>query len=582
MIIKSTFDNRRRFVRSCASGLSLAVAISVSQAAWSSCEYVVSNHWGEGFVASIKVKNDGPGPINGWNVSWRYSGGNSVSAAWNAQVSGTNPYTAVGVDWNANIQPRQTVEFGFQGRSPGGTAEVPTVTGAACGGATTSSSSSFSSSSSSSSLSSAPSSVSSSSSSSDGSSSTTIEENSGGFCGVDGSIDSNHVGFTGSGFVNTTNAVGMGVNYSIAAEHAGYVTLSVRFASINNRPGNVVVNGNVAGRLNFVSTGAWTSWTTETVTVPVSAGNNTISIVGTTDGGLPNIDSLAVDGNGIAPAACVTNPGGLKNPPVRSLGCGKPASITTGKKTIMSSGRVREYIIDVPRNYDPNKPYRLFYASHGLGGAAEHVADWWNYFGLKIQAEAANEPAIFIAPQAINRWDESDHALFDNITDFAKANLCVDTTRVFVTGMSFGGMITYSLSTNHQKSFRAGVALAPANFNIWLPNPKLTDPIPWMQTTGMSDTTTPWDAGGGRGAKYIALEKARDNGCTVPNDIETWRPGDASRHKCVDLQGCRAGYPVRVCTFNGGHWQFPYDGGNGEDLQRSWVPVESWKFFTQF
>ncbi len=282
------------------------------------------------------------------------------------------------------------------------------------------------------------------------------------------------------------------------------------------------------------------------------------------------------------PATGGSDGGGLKNPPIKSAGCGQPAMMTTGKKTIMSGGTQREYIIDVPAGYDPEKPYRLFYASHGLGGAAEHVADWWNYFGLKTQAERANEPAIFIAPQAIGSWNESDHALFDDITDLAKENLCVDTTRVFVTGMSFGGMITYSLSTNHQDSFRAGVALAPANFNIWLPNPKLTDPIPWMQTTGMGDTTTPWDQGNNRGSKYIALEKARDNGCTVPDDIDTWQPGDPTRHQCVDMEGCDEGYPVRVCTFDGGHWQFPYDEGNGEDLQKSWVPEESWKFFTQF
>ena len=66
-----------------------------------------------------------------------------------------------------------------------------------------------------------------------------------------------------------------------------------------------------------------------------------------------------------------------------------------------------------------------------------------------------------------------DHAFFDDVTTFAKDSLCIDTTRVFVTGMSMGGMYTYSLSTDRQKSFRAGVGLAPTNFLIWLPNPKL-------------------------------------------------------------------------------------------------------------
>lgn len=267
--------------------------------------------------------------------------------------------------------------------------------------------------------------------------------------------------------------------------------------------------------------------------------------------------------------------GGLKNPPRKSAGCGKPATITNGKKTITSGGRERAYIIDVPANYDANKPYRLFYASHGLGGRAEDVAGW-NYFDLKREATAANEPAVFIAPQGIDgRWGEADHALFDDITTFAKDNLCIDTTRVFVTGMSFGGMITYSLSTNHQKRFRAGVALAPANYNIWLPNPKVKDPIAWMHTTGMGDNTCPWDGGNNRGSKYIALEKAADNGCRVPAMIPTWQSG---KHLCYDFEGCRPGYPVKACTFNGGHVQSNSDPGSNTN----WIAQESWKFFTQF
>jgi poly(3-hydroxybutyrate) depolymerase len=243
----------------------------------------------------------------------------------------------------------------------------------------------------------------------------------------------------------------------------------------------------------------------------------------------------------------------------------------------MSGGKQRAYIIDVPANYDANKPYRLFYASHGLGGRAEDVAGW-NYFDLKTLANNAKEPAVFIAPQGIDgRWDESDHALFDDLTTFAKDNLCIDTTRVFVTGMSFGGMITYSLSTNHQKRFRAGVALAPANYVIWLPNPKLKDPIAWMQTTGMGDGTCPWVNNDARkeGSKYIALEKAADNGCKVPATVPTWQSG---KHLCYDFEGCKAGYPVKACTFNGGHVQSNSDPGTNTN----WIAQESWDFFTQF
>jgi poly(3-hydroxybutyrate) depolymerase len=269
--------------------------------------------------------------------------------------------------------------------------------------------------------------------------------------------------------------------------------------------------------------------------------------------------------------------GGLKNPPRKSTGCDKPALLTSGKKTIMSGGTSRSYIVDVPANYDPAKPYRLFYVSHGLGGRAEDVAGW-NYFGLKNQATAASEPAVFVAGQGLNNtWGEVDHVFFDDVTTFVKSGLCIDTTRVFVTGMSMGGMYTYSLSTDRQNGFRAGVGLAPTNYNIWLPNPKLTTPIAWMQTTGLSDDLCPWVANEAqkRGSKFIALEKAANNGCTIPASIPTWQSGN---HVCYDFTGCKAGYPVKACTFNGGHVDSNRDPGS----TTNWIAKESWDFFMQF
>ena len=266
-----------------------------------------------------------------------------------------------------------------------------------------------------------------------------------------------------------------------------------------------------------------------------------------------------------------------KNLPVKSVGCGKTLAITTGKKTISSGGEDRTYIIDIPANYDPNKPYRLFYCSHWIGSTSEAVRDQ-NYYFLKPLATAANEPAIFIAPQSQgSTWLQKDHALFDDLLAMAKANLCIDETRVFATGFSFGGMITYSLSTNHQKQIRAAVGIAPANYNIWLPNPKLKEPIAWMQTTGMGDGTCPWINGNStsQGSKYIALEHAADNGCTLPATLPTWQQG---AHICYDFQGCATGYPVKACTFNGGHTNIASDPGGNEN----WIPKESWKFFTQF
>ena len=296
----------------------------------------------------------------------------------------------------------------------------------------------------------------------------------------------------------------------------------------------------------------------------------------------------------------------IGNAPVKSSGCGTDgkSSLLTGGTSVAqglatstrlkltSNNASREYIIDIPSDYDKSKPYRLFYTSHWIGSTNTAVATGetgnggatnWGFYGLRRESLAAKEPAIFVAPQSVgSTWQETDNRfLFDDILKKVSSSLCIDMSRVFATGFSFGGMITYSLSTNHQKSIRAAVGIGPANYNIWLPSPIPKEPIAWMSTTGMGDTTTPWDGGNGRGAKYIGEQRARDNGCTAAT-IPTWTSSSPSRHVCYDYKGCKSNYPVKVCTFNGGHQAAPHDTGSGDNGATTWIASESWKFFTQF
>ena len=118
-------------------GVSAALAVT-SQAAYAVCTYTVDSEWPDGFVASITIKNDTGAPVNGWNVNWQYAN-NRINGTWNANFSGSNPYSASNISWNGNIAAGQSVSFGFQGTKNGGSAERPAVNGAACGGAVTSS-----------------------------------------------------------------------------------------------------------------------------------------------------------------------------------------------------------------------------------------------------------------------------------------------------------------------------------------------------------------------------------------------------------------------------------------------------------
>lgn len=113
-----------------------------------------------------------------------------------------------------------------------------------------------------------------------------------------GVAESNHAGFSGTGFVNLDNVVGSYVEFSVNAQTAGNGTLAIRFANgtTANRPMDIAVNGSpVIDEQVFAGTGAWTTWETVTIVASLSAGANTIRFTSTAATGGPNLDALDVE-----------------------------------------------------------------------------------------------------------------------------------------------------------------------------------------------------------------------------------------------------------------------------------------------
>ncbi|WP_433019601.1 GDSL-type esterase/lipase family protein [Kribbella sp. CA-294648] len=112
-----------------------------------------------------------------------------------------------------------------------------------------------------------------------------------------GTIDTDHSGYSGTGFCNGTNAVGAAVQFTANAAAAGTATVGIRFASGTTtvRPADVVVNGSRVAGTTFEGTGAWSMWSTKTLAVQVRAGSNTIAFSPTTAAGLPNVDYIDVE-----------------------------------------------------------------------------------------------------------------------------------------------------------------------------------------------------------------------------------------------------------------------------------------------
>lgn len=267
----------------------------------------------------------------------------------------------------------------------------------------------------------------------------------------------------------------------------------------------------------------------------------------------------------------------LKNVARPSKGCGKPNSLNHIFK-YTSAGVEHEVYLDVPKNYDNSKPYRLIFGMHCMGGSAKSTVEDEHYYRLiDIDTE---HTSIFVAPHGYtdgSPWrvfDNKDHIFIDELLTYLEDNLCIDTTRVFSTGFSFGAMFTNSLAQDMQHRFRAMAVYATADINIYLPK-NTGKPIAWMGTVGNNDgLCTPQL---GRSARDRILRNNGVGGTDASGEKAQEYPGYGN-HVCYDYKTVDPRFPVKWCTFNGSHEWEPKDSGEWQ----SWVPKTTWEFFNQF
>jgi poly(3-hydroxybutyrate) depolymerase len=263
---------------------------------------------------------------------------------------------------------------------------------------------------------------------------------------------------------------------------------------------------------------------------------------------------------------------------MRSPGCGKTPTLTSGNRTIQSGGQSRSYILRIPSNYDNNRPYRLIFGYHWRGGTMQDVdgggssGATWSYYGLRAQADNS---AIFVAPQGIgNGWDNSggrDLTFTDDMVALIEGDLCVDTKQVYALGFSYGGGMSYALACARPSVFRAVAVYSGADLSGCQGG---TQPVAYIGIHGLGDVTLNISLGRSLRDRFVM-----NNGCTAQNPPEP-RAGSLT-HTCTTYQGCRAGFPVEWCAFDGGHTPGVVDGG-GDDGARTWTKTEVWKFFSQF
>ena len=302
----------------------------------------------------------------------------------------------------------------------------------------------------------------------------------------------------------------------------------------------------------------------------------------------------------------------LKNEPRPSKGCGKASSLKSNRQvengeqfSLNVGGKNRTFFITLPKNYDNTKPHKLLIANHCMGSKAEdfvhHSPDYDHpspYYGQ--QKLDKNGDYIFVAPQGNDNgtWNgKEDHQFVDEMITAMFDNYCVDTTRVFATGFSFGAMFTNSLAQDMQERLRAVAVYAVADYNIWLPSAGTGRydakdlPIAWMLVHGKGDGTCDYNRAKNsalprilkRNGKADANGKFTDASSEKPEEIGNNQAG----HVCYDFKNVDPRFPVKFCSWNGPHRWPAHDEGdfsnyNSNSWNKSWVPQTVHEFFEQF
>jgi polyhydroxybutyrate depolymerase len=263
---------------------------------------------------------------------------------------------------------------------------------------------------------------------------------------------------------------------------------------------------------------------------------------------------------------------------------------------------VRQYKVHVPPSYDPKVPAPVVFCFHGLGQDALLFC----VSGASMPAKSDAEGFILVMPNGVaNSWnagtccgDASTQKLDD--IGFVRAvfqeiskHLNIDLTRVYATGLSNGGYMSYRLACEASDIF---AAVAPGAGAIGMddigggtnPNADLeacnpTEKVSVLHLHGTEDGLIPY------ALQKQSLDRiAERNGCQTTTRPAT-QPMSAGDTTCVSYE-CPAGVDVTGCSVQGGGhvWFGSKNCGTGVDAACGIVGANSttlvntdaaWSFF---
>ena len=171
----------------------------------------------------------------------------------------------------------------------------------------------------------------------------------------------------------------------------------------------------------------------------------------------------------------------------------------------------RYYYLYKPDNLDINQSIPVLFALHGYGSSASRHLGYTNYMPI---ADANN--LVVIYPQGattaslsahwnVGGWTSKstvkDIEFIDTIIDLIKDKIQIDETRVYSSGMSNGGYMSYHLACNLGEKIAAIASVTGSMTYGTYDNCSPSHPTPVLQIHGLLDFVVPYD--GNSGSKSI-------------------------------------------------------------------------------
>ena len=266
----------------------------------------------------------------------------------------------------------------------------------------------------------------------------------------------------------------------------------------------------------------------------------------------------------------------------------------------MHGGQQREFLVHVPASYRAETSVPLVLALHGGGGSMQIMARD-RLYGLVSQSEASGWIVVF--PNGFSRlpggrlatWNagiccgaardrgSDDVGFLRAVVADVQRRLNVDPKRVFATGMSNGGMMSYRLACEASDVFRAIASVAGTDGTA---NCTPERPVSVFHIHARDDDRVLFHGGSGSAsnthADFVSVADTVDkwvklDACRGPVQRQTDQPGVV----CEVRSGCGGGAEVRLCvTDTGGHaWPGGRKalGGKGSTAMNATEAI--WEFF---